>query len=95
VSSPPGAAAGMLLTLGRIRPSLPVVVPRYSVWEGEYSDVASWAVWVLGDTTEPAIRCGSRPAVAPGLPPVHRQRRVDGGVYRGDRHRASVVPGFG
>jgi hypothetical protein len=48
-----GAAAVMLLVLGRLRPSLPVIVPTYTGWHGDYSDVASWVAWVLGDTTEP------------------------------------------
>jgi len=48
-----GAAAMMLLGLDRLRPSLPVVMPGYTGWHGDYSDVASWAAWTLGDTTEP------------------------------------------
>jgi hypothetical protein len=48
-----GIAAVMLLLLARLRPSLPVVMPGYTGWHGDYSDVASWAAWVLGDTTEP------------------------------------------
>jgi hypothetical protein len=47
------AAAIVLLALDRLRPSLPVVMPAYAGWHGDYSDVASWAAWVLGDTTEP------------------------------------------
>jgi len=47
------AAAIVLSVLARLRPSLPVVMPRYTGWHGAYSDVASWAAWVLGDTTEP------------------------------------------
>ena len=35
-----------------------------------------------------AVRCGGRSTAAPGLSPVHRQRRLDGGVHRDDRHRA-------
>ncbi len=48
-----GAAAAMLLALDRLRYSLPVVMPEYTGWHGDYSDVASMAAWVVGDTTEP------------------------------------------
>lgn len=48
-----GVAVVMLLLLARLRPSLPVVMPGYTGWHGDYSDVASWSAWVLGDTTEP------------------------------------------
>jgi len=48
-----GVATPMLLALGRIRPSLPVVMPEYARWDGNYSRVPSFLAWTLGDTTEP------------------------------------------
>ena len=47
------AATVLLLILARLRPSLPVVMPGYTGWHGDYSHVASFLAWTLGDTTEP------------------------------------------
>lgn len=48
-----GVAAVALLVLARLRPSLPVVMPTFTGWRGEYGDATSWVAWTLGDTTEP------------------------------------------
>lgn len=47
------AATVMLLLLAKLRASIPVVMPGYTGWHGDYSQVASFLTWMLGDTTEP------------------------------------------
>ena len=47
------AAVLLLLLIARLRALLPVVLPGYIGWHGDYSHVASMVAWVLGDTTEP------------------------------------------
>ncbi|MDT5298496.1 MAG: hypothetical protein QOG79_1738 [Mycobacterium sp.] len=42
-----------LLALARLRSSIPVAMPGYTGWHGDYSHVASFLAWTLGDTTEP------------------------------------------
>jgi hypothetical protein len=47
------AATLTLLALARLRSSIPVAMPGYTGWHGDYTHVASFLSWTLGDTTEP------------------------------------------
>ncbi len=59
-----GVAALMLFGIELLHSSIPVALPDYVAWRGDYSRIGSFLIWTLGDTTEPGY---AHSALAGGL----------------------------